>query len=97
MGYKIIFVETLEKKKDFLILYKKIYELGYSRVFVESGLTFLNTLIKNKLINDLYIFKNENKLGINGKNNTSSDYLKKLSTKLVQINLKDDKLYIKNF
>jgi len=97
IGFKIIFFESLEKKKDFLILYKKIYKLGYSRIFVECGLTFLNTLIKNKLINDLYIFKNDNKLGANGKNNTSSEYLKRLSTKLIQINLKDDKLYIKNF
>ena len=31
--------------------------MGYSRVLVEAGLTFLNTLIKNKLINDLYMFK----------------------------------------
>ena len=97
IGFKIIFFESFEKKKDFLILYKKIYKLGYSRIFVECGLTFLNTLIKNKLINDLYIFKNDNKLGANGKNNTSSEYLKRLSTKLIQINLKDDKLYIKNF
>ena len=36
--------------------------MGYSRILVETGLTFLNTLIKNKLINDLYIFKSNNNL-----------------------------------
>ena len=40
-----------------LFLYKKLYKMGYSRILVETGLTFLKYLIKNKLINDLYILK----------------------------------------
>ena len=31
--------------------------MGYSRLLIEAGLTFLNTLIKNKLINDLLFLK----------------------------------------
>ena len=51
--------------------------MGYSRMLIETGLTFLNNLIKNKMINDLYIFKSNKKLGKNGKNNNTSNYLKK--------------------
>jgi len=96
-GYKIITVDSLDSKQDFYLLYKKIYKLGYSRVLVEAGLTFLNTLIKNRLIHSLYIFQNNNKLGKYGKNNANSKYLKKISSKLITINLNDDKLYKKEF
>ena len=49
MGYKIMFINSLENKTDFNILIKKIYKLGYARMLVETGLTFLNKL-KNKLV-----------------------------------------------
>jgi diaminohydroxyphosphoribosylaminopyrimidine deaminase/5-amino-6-(5-phosphoribosylamino)uracil reductase len=96
-GYKIIYINSLKNKKDFNLLYKKLYKIGYSRIFVETGLVFLNTLIKNKLINDLYIFKSNNILGKKGKNNTTSKYLKNISLKPIPINLNNDKLYKKEF
>ena len=71
--------------------------MGYSRIFFETGLTLLNHLIKNKLINDLYIFKSYNKLGKNGKNNNSSLLLKNILPKLLTINLDGDKLLKKEF
>ena len=40
-----------------LRLFKSFIKLNFSRIFVESGLTFINFLIKNKLINNIYIFK----------------------------------------
>ena len=46
-------------------------------MLVEAGLTFLNNLIKNKMIHDLYIFKSNKKLGSKGRNNDTSNYLKK--------------------
>ena len=79
--------------KDFNILYERIYKMGYSRILVESGLTILNNLLKNKLINDLYIFKTNNKLGKNGRNNDNDKYLKKLLPKPLTINLNNDKLF----
>ena len=66
-------------------------------MFVETGLTFLNSLIKNKVIHELYIFKNNKKLGKNGKNNDTTKYLKKIYPKLLTINLNDDKLLKKDF
>ena len=92
LGYKILFINKLENKKDFIMLYKKIYKMGYSRMLVEAGLTFLNSLIKNKIIHELYIFKSSKKLGKNGKNNDTPEYLKKINAKLLTINLNDDKL-----
>jgi diaminohydroxyphosphoribosylaminopyrimidine deaminase / 5-amino-6-(5-phosphoribosylamino)uracil reductase len=93
-GLKILFVDSLQTKKDFYSLFKDIYMLGYSRVFFETGLTFLNTLIKYKLINDLYIFQSAKKLKTNGLNNSSSKFLKKIKlNKRIQVNLNNDSLY----
>ena len=96
-GYKIIFIKSLVNKSDFNLLFKKIYKMVYSRILVESGLTFLNNLIKNRLINDLYIFKSNYNLKKRGGNNASFKYLKSISFKPISINLKNDKLYKKEF
>ena len=71
--------------------------MGYSRVLVESGLTFLNNLIKNRIIDDLYIFKTNFNLKKKGKNNTTLKYLKSISYKPILINLDNDNLYKKEF
>ena len=97
LGYKIIFVNSLLYKKNIISLYKKIYKMGYSRAFVESGLTFLNYLLKNKLIHELYIFKSNKKLGKYGKNNDTPSYIKKNFPRLLITNLDGDKLLKKNF
>jgi len=96
-GYRIIYIDSLSSKNDFKSLYKKIYKMGYSRILVETGLTFINTLIKNKLINDFYIFKTNHNLKKKGKNNASLKYLKRISCKRILINLNNDKLYKKEF
>ena len=96
-GYKIILITSLKNKIDFTLLFKKLYSMGYSRVLVESGLSFFNTLIKNRLINELYIFKSNKKLRKNGKNNTTLKYLKNIQAKQISINLNNDKLYKKEF
>tara|TARA_B100001989_G_scaffold248937_1_gene223347 strand:+ start:128 stop:1201 length:1074 start_codon:yes stop_codon:yes gene_type:complete len=97
LGYKIIFVKTLGDKKDLNILYNKIFKMGYSRVLVETGLTFLNFLLSNKALNELYIFKSENKLGKHGNNNDTSKYIKKIFPKLPLINIHNDQLVKKRF
>jgi diaminohydroxyphosphoribosylaminopyrimidine deaminase / 5-amino-6-(5-phosphoribosylamino)uracil reductase len=96
-GYKIVLIDHLKDKNDFNLLFKKIYKMGYTRMLIESGLTFLNSLLRNNLVQELYIFKSEKKLGKNGKNNDTSKYLKKISPKLVTINLSGDKLLKKEF
>ena len=96
-GFNVIFINQLNKKNDFNLLFKKIYKKGYSRVLIESGLTFLNNLIKNKLIHELYIFKSVKKLGKNGKNNDTINFLKKIFPKPLTINLNGDNLFKKEF
>ena len=97
LGFKIIFINKLKTRDDFDLLYKKIYKLGYSRMLVETGLTFLNNLIKNKMIHNLYIFKSNKNLGKKGKNNNSPNFLKKIHPKLLTINLNSDNLLKKEF
>tara|TARA_B100000963_G_scaffold347456_1_gene353802 strand:+ start:425 stop:1498 length:1074 start_codon:yes stop_codon:yes gene_type:complete len=97
LGYKIILINKLNDKNDFNVLYKRIYKMGFSRMLIETGLTFLNNLIKNKMINDLYIFKSNRKLGKNGKNYIAPSYLRKINPKLLTINLNDDNLLKKEF
>ena len=96
-GYKIIFINSLVGKDDFNLLFKKIYQMGYSRILVEAGLTFLNSFLKYRLINDLYIFKTNYNLKKNGKNNATLKYLKSNFFKLIQIKLNNDKLYKREF
>ena len=96
-GYKFVFINALKNKKDFILLYRKIYKLGYSRVLLETGLIFLSTVIKNKLINNLYLFKSNRNLRKIGKNNISPNFLKRIKFKPISINLNDDKLFIKEF
>ena len=96
-GYKFVFLDALEDKKDFILLYKKIYKLGYSRVLLETGLIFLSTIINNKLINNLYLFKSNQNLRKFGKNNISPNFLKRIKFKPISINLNGDKLFIKEF
>jgi riboflavin biosynthesis pyrimidine reductase len=70
--------------------------MHFNRILVESGLTFLNQLIKYRLIKNLYLFKSEKHLGKKGLNNSTSLHLKKikfLKKDLIKINLKGDILY----
>ena len=91
---KIIKVNKLENKKDFLTILKKIYKLGYSRVLVESGLIFLSELLQHKLINELFIFKSNNNLKKNGFNNTKKNCIKKMKLRnKMKVNLNNDNLY----
>ena len=67
--------------------------MGKRRILVETGLIFLNKLLKFKLINDLYIFKSNKKLKKNGYNNVKKILLKKLKLKIkIKVNLNGDKL-----
>ena len=84
----------MDNKKDFINLFKVLKKYAYNRILVESGLIFLNKLLKENLIFNLYVFQKSSKLGRNGKNNTSNQLLKKLTLKKkVNVNLSGDKLY----
>ena len=94
IGIRIIPIKSLKNKNDFINLFKILKKYAYNRILVESGLIFLNELLKNKLIFNLYIFKSPIKLGKKGKNNTSNNIIKKFKlNKKIKVNLNGDNLY----
>jgi diaminohydroxyphosphoribosylaminopyrimidine deaminase / 5-amino-6-(5-phosphoribosylamino)uracil reductase len=94
INYKVITIRSLNTTDDFHFLFKKLFKLGYSRILFETGLILLNELIKNNLLNNLYLFQNNKKLGKNGNNNISSSFLKRMNLRnIIKVNLDDDKLY----
>ena len=77
-------------------IFNVIKKFGYSRVLVESGITFLNQLIKHNLINNFYLFKSCANLGSKGSNNSNPSHLKKInisSKNKIKVNLNGDSLY----
>ncbi len=93
-GVKIILINHLKTKNDFENLFVILKMNHYNRILVESGLIFLNQLIKNKLIYNLFLFKSPFSLNKEGKNNISNKFIKKLKLKnKIKVNLNGDKLY----
>ena len=93
-GVKIISINSLHNKNDFINLFKILKKYDYNRILVESGLVFLNKLLEKKLIFNLYMFQSPKKLGNNGKNNASNKLLKKFTLKKkVNVNLNGDELF----
>ncbi len=96
-GVKVITMKSLVNKDDFTKLFFIIKKMGYHRIFVETGLTFLNFLIKNKFLKSIYIFKSSTYLKKLGFNLPKSNLLKKIALKnQINVNLFGDKLYKEN-
>ncbi len=90
---KIIKLNSLLTKDDFFNLFRKLFQLGKRRILIESGLIFLNQLLKMNFIHNLYIFKSNTKLRSNGFNNSKKNLIKNLKIlKQVNVNLNNDKL-----
>ena len=94
-GCRVLIIKKLSEKKDFNQLIKKIFRIGKRRVLVESGLVFLNELIRFRLLNNFFIFRSNKKLMKNGFNNTINYSLKKYKyNKSINVNLIEDKLFM---
>ena len=64
IGCEIIIVKKNKNLQlDLKDIFKKIYELGIRDILVESGGIFLTNLLKQKLVNELHIFKAPIKIG----------------------------------
>ena len=93
-GVRFIKVNSLDDKSDFINLFKELKKIGYNRILIETGLKFLNKLLINKLIFNLYLFKSSIKLRNNGSNNVSVNFIKKLKIfKKIKVNLNGDQLF----
>ncbi len=91
---KVLKMKSMSSKEDFDKIFKKLYKLGFYRVFVETGLTFLTYLLKNNFIDNLYTFKSTTTLKNNGYNFTDNIFLKKIKLKnKINVNLYGDILY----
>ena len=92
---KVLLMKRIDTKNDFFKLFKSFVKLGLSRIFVESGLTLINFLIKNDFINNIYIFKTNYNLNKNGSNNSSNKMLKKIKLKnKLNVFLNNDSAYL---
>ena len=93
-GIKFLRTKDTYNFKNMFNIFMKLKSLGYSRLFVESGLTFLHFLIRSKFINYLYIFKSKNKINKCGFNPRSVYFIKKFNLKnRIKVNLFGDMLY----
>jgi len=64
----------IDLKKVFL----KAYNIGIGSIIIEGGKTLTKSVLRNKLINEFYLFKSKKSLGKLGKNNIY-DFKKKIS------------------
>jgi len=84
--------------KEVLIQAKK---LGFSRIFLETGIKLSSSFLKENLVNDLKIFISSKRLNKNGQGSIKKyfkTFLKKKKYMIEKVNLFDDKLisyYIK--
>ena len=91
---RVILIKKMNSKIDYINLFRLFVKLGFSRVFVESGLTFTNFLITNKLIDFIYIFKTNFNLNRWGFNNSSNKYIKKIKLRnKLKTFLNNDKVF----
>jgi len=97
IGVKVVKIKKINHKINNLKnIFYVIKKLGFNRVLVESGVTFLNQLIQYNLIKNFYLFKSSANLGAKGFNNSKPLYFKrmKISEKnKIKVNLKDNSLY----
>jgi len=88
--------KNIDYKKELVELFLLLKEKNLNRVLIETGVTFLNALLKFNLIKNFYLFKSSSALKLRGSNNASPYYIKniKLSKKnRIKVNLKTDNLY----
>ena len=92
---KVFIFKKMTTKDDFKKLFKFFIKMRFSRIFIESGLTFLNFMINIKFINYIYIFKTNLNLKQNGFNNSSNSLLKKIKLKnKLKVFLDNDMAYL---
>ena len=94
---KIKIIKFRSKKN--LISYKdilmKLKKRGFSRILCESGSFTATNLLKNNLVNNLYVFMSQKRLGKNGKNSFKRQikHLKMNKINALNVNLYGDKLF----
>ncbi len=52
-------------------VFLKAYSYGIGSIIIEGGMTLTNSILRDKLINEFYLFKSKKKLRLSGRNNIS--------------------------
>jgi len=96
-GVKIIkFIKNKDENLNLKKVFYKIKNLGFNRILIESGITFLNKALNYNIIKNFYLFKSSKMLKSNGHNNSIFSLIKKLKISeknKIKVNLKEDNLY----
>ena len=97
LGVNIIKLKkSTNLKNEVSDVYFLLKKLGFNRILVESGVKYMNEVLKNNLIKNFYLFKSSFNLNNCGQNNAKSNLIRKLKTNTqskVKINLNGDSLY----
>ena len=95
LGCEIIYCKLNKYKKlNLRKIFKTIYSLNISDILVEAGGIFFTNLIKQKLVDEIHLFKSKIMIGQNGKSAILGKKLKDLNLSVNEIKkFKDDTYY----
>ena len=92
---KIIKLDAENNSLPYEKILRELKKRGFSRILCESGANTCSELLKFKLVNNLYVFMSQTKLGKNGKNSFKRQIkdLKMNKKNRIKINLFGDEFY----
>ena len=92
---KIIKLEYQKNLISYRDILMKLKEKGFSRILCESGSFTASNLLKNNLVNNIYVFMSQKKLGKSGKNSFKKQFsnLNIGKNNELNVNLLGDKLF----
>tara|TARA_A100001011_G_scaffold396513_1_gene494549 strand:+ start:509 stop:1597 length:1089 start_codon:yes stop_codon:yes gene_type:complete len=93
-GINVLSFKTMNNQRDFFTIFDFIRKIGGTRILVESGVTFLDFLLNNNFINNIFIFQSNSFLLKNGLKPFNKDKFKNIrKSNQIRTNLFNDKLY----
>ena len=93
-GVKIVQIEDINL--NIRNVFYHIKNLGFNRILIESGITFLNKAIMSNIVKNFYLFKSSRMLKSKGHNNSNVLIFKKAKItekNRIKVNLQEDILY----
>ena len=71
-GIKLIYTDLdINNNINLNKVFSKVYNIGIGSIIIEGGKILTKSVLRDKLINEFYLFKSKKKLGNSGKNNIS--------------------------
>ena len=95
LGCEIIEMKNSYNELDLKKVFSFLYKLKISDLMVEAGGVFFANLIKNKLVDEIHLFKSSILIGEKGIPVIKEGELNNINKKLLETNKFDDNLYFK--